>query len=222
MSKVEVGMKAPFIAVVAGSLFAGALFCLTLLRDMEHRTGATPTLKARPAAAAAAAGRGAADKAHSSDMSPVMMWWQRALFWIGVLGTLVLATSLYEYANSTPGGRRRRNADWDQDGEIDEEEFYRFFQNFHEQQNYHRYHEHAQEREGKFDSAKDYYATLGLKPDATENEIKKAYRKRALLWHPDKNAGNPHAEAQFKTLVEAYEVLMDSRQRRMYDLSRPR
>ncbi len=64
---------------------------------------------------------------------------------------------------------------------------------------------------------KDYYATLGLAKGATPEEIKKAYRKRALECHPDRNAGNPKAEAQFKQVSEAYEVLSDDTKRRTYD-----
>lgn len=65
--------------------------------------------------------------------------------------------------------------------------------------------------------AKDYYATLGVARDASPEEIKKAYRKKALEFHPDRNQGNPKAEAQFKLVSEAYEVLSDEQKRRMYD-----
>ena len=65
--------------------------------------------------------------------------------------------------------------------------------------------------------AKDYYATLGVARDATPEEIKKAYRKKALEFHPDRNQGNPKAEAQFKLVSEAYEVLSDESRRRVYD-----
>ncbi len=65
--------------------------------------------------------------------------------------------------------------------------------------------------------AKDYYATLGVARDANPDEIKKAYRKKALECHPDRNPGNPKAEAQFKLVSEAYEVLSDENRRRIYD-----
>jgi len=63
-----------------------------------------------------------------------------------------------------------------------------------------------------------YYRTLGVRTNATEAELKKAYRKLALRWHPDKNPGNrEQAEEQFKLLAEAYEALSDPRQRQLYD-----
>jgi len=65
--------------------------------------------------------------------------------------------------------------------------------------------------------AKDFYATLGITREATPEEIKKAYRKKALECHPDRNQGNPKAEAQFKLVSEAYEVLSDENRRRVYD-----
>ncbi len=65
--------------------------------------------------------------------------------------------------------------------------------------------------------SKDYYATLGVAREATPEEIKKAYRKKALEFHPDRNPNNPKAEAQFKLVSEAYEVLSDENRRRMYD-----
>jgi molecular chaperone DnaJ len=65
--------------------------------------------------------------------------------------------------------------------------------------------------------AKDYYATLGVARDASPEEVKKAYRKKALEFHPDRNPDNPKAEAQFKLVSEAYEVLSDENRRRMYD-----
>ena len=55
---------------------------------------------------------------------------------------------------------------------------------------------------------KDYYSTLGISRDAKEDEIKKAYRKLALKYHPDKNS-SPHAEEKFKEIAEAYDVLSD-------------
>jgi len=70
------------------------------------------------------------------------------------------------------------------------------------------------------DPSKEYYAILGLKEDAPEDEIRRAYRKLALHYHPDRNRGNPGAEESFKAISEAYGVLMDPDKRRAYDLSR--
>ena len=64
---------------------------------------------------------------------------------------------------------------------------------------------------------KDFYATLGISREATPEEIKKAYRKKALESHPDRNPGDPKAEQQFKLISEAYEVLSDEGKRRIYD-----
>ena len=63
----------------------------------------------------------------------------------------------------------------------------------------------------------DYYDILGLSKDASEAEIKKAYRKKALQFHPDKNPGDQEAEAKFKEAAEAYEVLSDADKRAQYD-----
>ena len=64
----------------------------------------------------------------------------------------------------------------------------------------------------------DYYKTLGLANDATEVEVKKAYRQLALKWHPDKNPENKEeAEARFKQIGEAYFVLSDTKKRQIYD-----
>ena len=65
--------------------------------------------------------------------------------------------------------------------------------------------------------AKDYYAVLGVKKDASVEEIKKAYRKLALKYHPDKNPGDKKAEEKFKEITEAYAVLSDADKRRQYD-----
>ena len=54
---------------------------------------------------------------------------------------------------------------------------------------------------------KDYYEVLGVNRDASEEEIKKSYRKLAMKYHPDRNPDNPKAEEQFKEAKEAYEIL---------------
>ena len=59
---------------------------------------------------------------------------------------------------------------------------------------------------------KDYHKILGLRKDASEDEIKKAYRKMALLYHPDKNT-TPEAGVRFQEIAEAYTVLSDSREK---------
>src|SRR3990172_3002918 len=64
---------------------------------------------------------------------------------------------------------------------------------------------------------KDYYKLLGVPRDAEEKEIKKAYRKLAVKYHPDKNPGDNQAEERFKEINEAYEVLGDSAKRAKYD-----
>jgi curved DNA-binding protein len=65
--------------------------------------------------------------------------------------------------------------------------------------------------------AKDYYQTLGVRRDATDAEIKKAFRRLAKQHHPDANRNDPNAEARFKEVNEAYEVLSDKEKRAMYD-----
>jgi molecular chaperone DnaJ len=67
---------------------------------------------------------------------------------------------------------------------------------------------------------KDYYAALGVAKDAESSAIKKAYRKLARDLHPDKNPGNAEAEARFKEVSEAYDVLSDSKKRAEYDEAR--
>ncbi len=65
--------------------------------------------------------------------------------------------------------------------------------------------------------AKDYYAVLGLEKSAGADQIKKAYRKLALKYHPDKNPNDKQAEERFKEITEAYAVLSDPEKKRQYD-----
>lgn len=65
--------------------------------------------------------------------------------------------------------------------------------------------------------ARDYYEVLGVGREADAAEIKKAYRKLALQFHPDRNQGNPEAEAKFKEVSEAYEILSNAEKRQIYD-----
>lgn len=66
----------------------------------------------------------------------------------------------------------------------------------------------------------DYYAILGVSKDASDSEIKKAYRKLAMAWHPDKNQGNSEAEEKFKKIADAYAILGDLEKRKAYDFAK--
>ncbi|KAK5109160.1 hypothetical protein LTR62_007245 [Meristemomyces frigidus] len=73
------------------------------------------------------------------------------------------------------------------------------------------------EMELKKSKRKDYYKILGIEKDATEQEVKKAYRRQAVIYHPDKNIGDPAAEEKFKDIQEAHETLIDGQKRERYD-----
>ena len=64
---------------------------------------------------------------------------------------------------------------------------------------------------------RDYYEVLGVNRDASEDDLKKAYRRLAMKWHPDRNPDNPKAEEHFKEAKEAYEVLCEPQKRAAYD-----
>ena len=65
--------------------------------------------------------------------------------------------------------------------------------------------------------SEDYYNILNVSRSATPEEIKKAYRKLAIKWHPDKNKDNPDAEEKFKKISEAYDVLSNESKKQQYD-----
>lgn len=64
---------------------------------------------------------------------------------------------------------------------------------------------------------KDYYKILGIDKNSNEDEIKKAYRKQAMQWHPDKHKWDKKAEEKFKEINEAYQILWDTQKRKQYD-----
>src|SRR5438105_13062488 len=66
-------------------------------------------------------------------------------------------------------------------------------------------------------SKRDYYEVLGVSREADDEEIKKAYRKLAMQYHPDRNVGDADAELKFKQAAEAYEVLRDPQKRQRFD-----
>ena len=71
-------------------------------------------------------------------------------------------------------------------------------------------------------SRPDYYELLDISPDATAAELKQAYYRQAKVYHPDRNIGNAAAEERFKLVAEAYRVLSDETERRLYDEARER
>ncbi|MDR2404767.1 MAG: DnaJ domain-containing protein, partial [Deltaproteobacteria bacterium] len=64
---------------------------------------------------------------------------------------------------------------------------------------------------------KDYYSILQVPPESDAVELKKAYHRLAVLWHPDRNPGSQMAEERFKSIAEAYAVLSDPKKRKRYD-----
>ena len=68
------------------------------------------------------------------------------------------------------------------------------------------------------DNKRDYYEVLGVEKGVSEEDLKKAYRKLAMKYHPDRNPGDKDAEAAFKEINEAYSVLSDADKRKKYDM----
>src|SRR5678816_718293 len=64
---------------------------------------------------------------------------------------------------------------------------------------------------------RDYYSVLGVNRDASEEDIKKSYRRMAMKFHPDRNSTDKDSEEKFKECKEAYEILTDARKRAAYD-----
>nr|GFB53956.1 DnaJ homolog subfamily B member 1 [Tanacetum cinerariifolium] len=64
----------------------------------------------------------------------------------------------------------------------------------------------------------DYYNILKVNRNATDEDLKKAYRRLAMIWHPDKNSNKQESESKFKQISEAYDVLSDPQKRQIYDL----
>ncbi|XP_012839944.1 PREDICTED: dnaJ homolog subfamily B member 6-like [Erythranthe guttata] len=64
----------------------------------------------------------------------------------------------------------------------------------------------------------EYYNILKVNRNASDEDLKKAYRRLAMIWHPDKNANKQEAQAKFKQISEAYDVLSDPQKRQIYDL----
>ena len=75
-----------------------------------------------------------------------------------------------------------------------------------------------EQKEKKRKMGRDYYKILGIAKGASDDEIKKAYRKMAVKWHPDKNK-SPEAEEKFKDIAMAYDVLKDKKKRDLYGRS---
>ena len=66
-------------------------------------------------------------------------------------------------------------------------------------------------------SKRDYYEVLGVAKDASERDVKKAYKRLAMKFHPDRNKGDASSEEKFKEVKEAYEILNDDQKRAAYD-----